>query len=41
MTQFKYQPKMENKAFPTAEKFSMTDKVSYAEGAVVSKIIKV
>ena len=30
---------MENKAFPTAEKFSMTDKVAYAEGSVVSKII--
>jgi len=30
---------MENKAFPTAEKFSMTNKVSYAEGAIVSKII--
>ncbi len=28
-----------NKAFPTAEKFSMTDKVQYAEGSVVSKII--
>lgn len=32
-------PKAENKAFPTAEKFSMTDKVAYAEGSVVSKII--
>ncbi|MEI6754486.1 MAG: cupin domain-containing protein [Paludibacter sp.] len=30
---------MENKAFPTAEKFSMTEKVQYAEGSVVSKII--
>jgi len=30
---------MENKAFPTAEKFSMTDSVAYAEGSVVSKII--
>jgi quercetin dioxygenase-like cupin family protein len=30
---------MENKAFPTAEKYSMTDKVAYAEGSVVSKII--
>ena len=39
MNQFKFQPKMENKAFPTAEKFSMTEKVSYAEGSVVSKII--
>ena len=28
-----------NKAFPTAEKFSMTEKVQYAEGSVVSKII--
>lgn len=26
-------------AFPTAEKFSLTDKVQYAEGSVVSKII--
>ena len=32
-------PKAENKAFPTAEKFNMTDKVQYAEGSVVSKII--
>jgi quercetin dioxygenase-like cupin family protein len=39
MTDFKLAPKMENKAFPTAEKFSMTDKVAYAEGSVVSKII--
>jgi len=39
MNQFKFQPKMENKAFPTAEKFSLTEKVSYAEGSVVSKII--
>ena len=30
---------VENKAFLTAEKFSMTDKVAYAEGSVVSKII--
>ena len=30
---------MENKAFPVAEKFSMTNKVAYAEGSVVSKII--
>jgi quercetin dioxygenase-like cupin family protein len=30
---------MENKSFPIAEKFSMTDKVQYAEGSVVSKII--
>ncbi len=30
---------MENKAFPTAEKFSMIDKVTYAEGSIVSKII--
>ncbi len=39
MNQFKFQPKMENKAFPSAEKFSMTEKVQYAEGSVVSKII--
>ena len=39
MADFKLAPKMENKAFPTAEKFSMTDKVAYAEGSVVSKII--
>ena len=26
-------------AFPTGEKFSMTEKVAYAEGSVVSKII--
>ena len=36
-SKLKYQ--MENKSFPTAEKFSMTDKVAYAEGSVVSKII--
>ena len=30
---------MENKAFPIAEKFSMTEKVQYADGSVVSKII--
>jgi quercetin dioxygenase-like cupin family protein len=39
MSQFQFAPIMENKAFPTAEKFSMTDKVTYAEGSVVSKII--
>jgi quercetin dioxygenase-like cupin family protein len=39
MSDFKLAPKKENKAFPTAEKFSMTDKVAYAEGSVVSKII--
>ena len=39
MSEFKMAPKAENKAFPTAEKFNMTDKVQYAEGSVVSKII--
>jgi len=39
MTPFQYAPKRENKTFPTSEKFSMTDKIEYAEGAVVSKII--
>jgi len=39
MSEFKMAPKAENKAFPTAEKFSMTEKVQYAEGSVVSKII--
>jgi len=39
MSEFKMAPKAENKAFPTAEKFNMTDKVAYAEGSVVSKII--
>lgn len=39
MSDFKFAPKMENKSFPTSEKFSMTDKVAYAEGSVVSKII--
>ena len=39
MSEFKMAPKAENKAFPTAEKFSMTEKVTYAEGSVVSKII--
>jgi quercetin dioxygenase-like cupin family protein len=39
MSEFKMAPKAENKAFPTSEKFSMTEKVQYAEGSVVSKII--
>lgn len=39
MADFKFAPKTENKAFPTAQKFSMTDKVAYADGSVVSKII--
>lgn len=39
MSQFQFAPKKENVAFPTAEKFSMTEKVQYAEGSVVSKII--
>ena len=39
MNNFKLTPNMENKAFVTAQKFSMTDKVAYAEGSVVSKII--
>jgi len=39
MNEFQYKPKVENKAIPTAEKFSMTGKVAYAEGSVVSKII--
>ena len=39
MSEFKMPPKAENKAFPTAEKFNMTEKVQYAEGSVVSKII--
>ena len=39
MNDFQYIHKMENKAFPTAEKFSMIDKVAYAEGSIVSKII--
>ena len=39
MSEFKMAPQAGNKAFPTAEKFSMTEKVQYAEGSVVSKII--
>ena len=39
MSKFQFQPNMEKKAFPTAEKFSMTEKVQYADGSVVSKII--
>ncbi len=39
MSDFKFAPKQENKNFPTGEKFSMTQKVQYAEGSVVSKII--
>ncbi len=39
MSEFKMAPKAENKSFPLAEIFSMTEKVQYAEGSVVSKII--
>ncbi len=39
MKDMKFTPDMEKKSFPTAEKFSMTDKIAYAEGSVVSKII--
>ncbi len=39
MSNFKLAPQPEKKSFPTAEKFSLTDKVSYADGSVVSKII--
>lgn len=39
MSEFKMAPKVENKAFPTSEKFSLIDKVAYADGSVVSKII--
>jgi len=39
MSDFKFAPKQENKNFPTGEKFSMTEKVQYAQGSVVSKII--
>lgn len=39
MTEFKFEPIKEKIAFPKAEKFIMNDKVKYAEGSVVSKII--
>ncbi len=39
MNDFKFVPTQGNKNFSTSEKFSMTDKVTYAEGSVVSKII--
>lgn len=39
MSEFKMAPKSENKVFPTAVKFSLKEKVEYAEGSVVSKII--
>lgn len=39
MSEFKMAPKAINKAFPIAEKFNMIEKVPYAEGSVVSKII--
>ena len=39
MSDFKLAPKTENKIFPTAEVFNLTEKVAYAEGSVVSKII--
>lgn len=39
MSDFKFAPKVEKKNFPVSEKFSMTEKVQYADGSVVSKII--
>ena len=39
MSDFKLAPKTENKIFPTSEVFNLTEKVAYAEGSVVSKII--
>jgi len=39
MNDFKLTPKTENKIFPTAEVFNLTEKVAYVEGSVVSKII--
>lgn len=39
MSQFQYEPNSENKNFPAAEVFRMSEKVQYAEGSVVSKII--
>ena len=39
MSEFKMAPKATTKSFPTSEIFSLTDKVDYAEGSVVSKII--
>lgn len=39
MSELKMAPKAENKAFPVAEIFNMTQKVQYADGSVVSKII--
>lgn len=39
MSEFKMAPNSANKSFPKAEKFTLSDKVNYAEGSVVSKII--
>lgn len=39
MSNFKFTPNMEKKEFPKAEKFSMNDQVTYADGSIVSKII--
>ncbi len=39
MSDFKLVPKAANKIFPTAEVFNLTEKVAYADGSVVSKII--
>jgi quercetin dioxygenase-like cupin family protein len=39
MSEFKMASKAQNSAFPSAEKFNMIEKVQYAEGSVVSKII--
>ncbi len=39
MNEFRMASKNENKSFPKAEKFQLAEKVEYAEGSVVSKII--
>ena len=39
MSDFKLAPKIENKMFPATEVFNLIEKVAYAEGSVVSKIM--
>jgi quercetin dioxygenase-like cupin family protein len=39
MNDFKFAPKQVNNNFPTGEKFSFTESISYVDNSVVSKIL--
>ena len=39
MSDLKFNPNVQSKGFPKAEKFSFADSVAYAEGSIVSKIL--